>query len=358
MDNLPQGESCITDSFTDTDTATVPGANDLRWKRPGRGEGLGDDVHLKLFSTVAPTDLDQGSLGDCWLISAIAVVAEYPDAIQSIIQPASLALDGQYTVTLYSHESKAPKEIVIDDRLPTTTEDSCAMVQMSHDGEIWPCILEKAFAVLAGSYQNLDGGCPAFAFSSMTGCFDLAVFDLKDGTWEEMQAEFKSDKSPGAFSYSMPTMKYSGAELLSVLADFNDQKYLMGAGTRDGSDKDIDAEGIVFGHAYSLLDVKKGLQTTTGSVDLLQLRNPWGNDKEWKGDWSDNSSLWEENPDLKAECGWVKQDDGIFWMTWEDFQQEYTNIYVCKKNMGLSNTKQGNKGASGDSLHMKKKRAQ
>lgn len=44
----------------------------------------------------------------------------------------------------------------------------------------------------------------------------------------------------------------------------------------------------------------------------MQLRNPWGS-TEWTGEWSDGSSLW--NDETKAHFGWSNEDDGTFWMS-------------------------------------------
>jgi Calpain family cysteine protease len=63
----------------------------------------------------------------------------------------------------------------------------------------------------------------------------------------------------------------------------------MGAGSPAGSDTDVSPMGIVQGHAYSLLDACE-----IDSVKLVQLRNPWGNEVEWKGAWGDNSTEWTE----------------------------------------------------------------
>jgi hypothetical protein len=53
--------------------------------------------------------------------------------------------------------------------------------------------------------------------------------------------------------------------------------------------------GIVSGHAYSLISVHEA----EGPVPrLVKIRNPWGKG-EWKGDYSDNSPLW--NPALSAK---------------------------------------------------------
>ena len=41
-----------------------------------------------------------------------------------------------------------------------------------------------------------------------------------------------------------------------------------------------------------------------GDVDgfkLVELRNPWGNAREWNGAWADGSATWAKNPRAKAE---------------------------------------------------------
>jgi calpain, invertebrate len=43
---------------------------------------------------------------------------------------------------------------------------------------------------------------------------------------------------------------------------------------------------------------------TSGKIPLLRLRNPWGNEAEWNGAWSDKSSEWRYIPDhAKEEIG-------------------------------------------------------
>lgn len=55
------------------------------------------------------------------------------------------------------------------------------------------------------------------------------------------------------------------------------------------------SSGLVKGHAYSLTKVLKAEVDTgrkTGLFPLIRIRNPWGNDTEWKGAWSDGSVEW------------------------------------------------------------------
>lgn len=66
--------------------------------------------------------------------------------------------------------------------------------------------------------------------------------------------------------------------------------YILGAGSpaHEMGDRAVSEEGIVQGHAYSVLSV----QDLDGNR-LVQLRNPHGNESaEWSGDWGDRSYLW------------------------------------------------------------------
>lgn len=100
----------------------------------------------------------------------------------------------------------------------------------------------------------------------------------------------------------------------------------MGAGSPQhaNGDRESSQQGIVFGHAYSVLDVKD-----IDGNKLIQLRNPHGNNgAEWKGDWSDNSYKWTQR--LKTLGKIQFKDDGVFWMSQEDFIFNFRALYLCK----------------------------
>jgi calpain-15 len=62
------------------------------------------------------------------------------------------------------------------------------------------------------------------------------------------------------------------------------------------------------------------------------MRNPWGK-KEWTGDWSDSSQLW--TPELKAQLNVSSREDGIFFMSMNDFQKYFNDIAICYYHNGF-----------------------
>ena len=73
------------------------------------------------------------------------------------------------------------------------------------------------------------------------------------------------------------------------------RNFTMMAASPAGSDSRQE-EGVVQGHAYSLISIHQVTDKQGKEVNLLKLRNPWGSG-EWEGDWSDKSRCW--TPQLK-----------------------------------------------------------
>jgi len=129
---------------------------------------------------VTASDVAQGGLGDCWLVAAIAALSEFPGLIQRIFVTKETSPLGRYSLRLYDislqSESGAAKgkfvTITVDDLLPCKADGGFPkplFMNMNSDGEIWPLLIEKALAKWTGSYENLDGGYPAWALSTLTG---------------------------------------------------------------------------------------------------------------------------------------------------------------------------------------------
>ena len=56
----------------------------------------------------------------------------------------------------------------MDDRF-AWSNGQWAYAKIVNDSELWPLILEKAWAKLSGSYKNTEAGWPSRVFHSLTG---------------------------------------------------------------------------------------------------------------------------------------------------------------------------------------------
>lgn len=91
-------------------------------------------------------------------------------------------------------------------------------------------------------------------------------------------------------------------------------------------DSEVNDKGLVNFHAYAVIDARK-IKGKRGRENLIKIRNPWAK-VEWNGDWSDKSELWTD--ELKEKLGWTNEDDGSFWMNFEDFSRNYHRVTVCR----------------------------
>ncbi|TYI34796.1 hypothetical protein ES332_A03G034500v1 [Gossypium tomentosum] len=270
------------------------------WMRPAEIVKGHLDSHPCLFSGAAnPSDVCQGRLGDCWFLSAVAVLTEVLEISEVIITP-EYNEEGIYTVRFCIQGEWVP--VVVDDWIPCESPGKPAFATSRKGNELWVSILEKAYAKLHGSYEALEGG-----------LVQDALVDLTGGAGEEIDM-----RSPQA------QIDLASGRLWSQLLRFKQEGFLLGAGSPSGSDVHISSSGIVQGHAYSLLQVRE-----VDGHKLVQIRNPWANEVEWNGPWSDSSSEWTDR--MRHKLKHVPQSkDGIFWMSWQDFQIHFRSIYVCR----------------------------
>ena len=104
--------------------------------------------------------------------------------------------------------------------------------------------------------------------------------------------------------------------------------YVMTAGTSgDVGGLDIEEMGLSPAHAYTFIRTYN-VNTEKGIERVVKLRNPWGNG-EWSGAWSDSSKKW--NASTKQQCEYQEdRDDGVFYMSFEDFVKYYVTMGIVK----------------------------
>ena len=119
-------------------------------------------------------------------------------------------------------------------------------------------------------------------------------------------------------------------ELFERMCAWDDQNYIMGAGTKAGRDSQTE-NGIHDGHAYSVLTCLNDVAGT--DIDLIKMRNPHGRGEITTGEFDDDGPGWAAYPQIKAKLQHVAADDGIFWLTKQEFFRYFETLYLCAKDM-------------------------
>eukprot|EP00929_Paragymnodinium_shiwhaense_P014010 TRINITY_DN121873_c0_g1_i1.p1 TRINITY_DN121873_c0_g1~~TRINITY_DN121873_c0_g1_i1.p1 ORF type:complete len:793 (+),score=178.71 TRINITY_DN121873_c0_g1_i1:103-2481(+) len=324
---------------------------------PGRGQGCADVPGLKLMGHASPGDVSQGSVGDCWLLSAISALAEFDGAIAKLFKNTkdlkNLPHDGanEYVVTLYDLKTWQPIDVVVDERLCTKPNSNSLLgAAPSASGELWVCYLEKAIVAHCGGWDEVDGGVCTHAWRLLTGCRDQYTFHWRDGgfrcsgtknpntgQWEELA---NSPHKGFRALWPMPWPEVSGGgslgskvseeNLFERMCAWDDHNFLIACASKGSSDKN-DSDGIVDGHAYTVLQCIDNAGGT--EFDMVKIRNPWGHGELKSGKWDDDGPGWAAYPSVKAACKPRASDDGTFWMERAEFFKYFDTVYLCALDM-------------------------
>jgi hypothetical protein len=196
---------------------------------------------------VGGEDADQDYIGDCYLIASMSSIAQAnPKAIEDAFKQNA---NGTYTVRIYEQSASGKwvaQHVTIDGDLPRNSWTGNEYARGSDPKELWPALLEKAFAARAGGYGQIEAGVPGDAMSAITGkpSADIAMRGkgvTADGVFAQLQAAVKAGKPATAVTLGeSSSAKYKGT---NIYAD----------------------------HTYSVFGV-----TEEKGVKYVQLRNPWG----------------------------------------------------------------------------------
>lgn len=113
-----------------------------------------------------PSDVQQGQLGNCWLISALSLISERPQMLEHILLTKKINHVGVYLVRIC--HNGLWKTILIDDCFPCTNQNTFAFSQ-GKKRQLYVPLIEKACAKVFGSYSNLRGGSTAEGLQLLTG---------------------------------------------------------------------------------------------------------------------------------------------------------------------------------------------
>ncbi|XP_054584495.1 calpain-14 [Eptesicus fuscus] len=280
----------------------------LQWRRP-------TELHVNphfYSATAKRLDLCQGLLGDCWFLAALQALTLHQDILSQVVplnQSFTENYAGIFQFRFWHFGRWVP--VVIDDRLPVNEAGQLVFVSSIFKNLFWGALLEKAYAKLCGSYEDLQRGQVSDALLDFTGGVTVTI---------------KLAEAPG--------------NLWDILTRATYGRTLIGCQTHSGNERVLE-NGLVDGHAYTFIGIRK-VTCHHKPEYLVKLRNPWGM-VEWKGDWSDSSSTWELLSPKEKMVLLRKKDDGEFWMTFQDFKVHFKLLVICKLTPGLLSHEVGQK---------------
>ena len=275
----------------------VEGWEKYNWSRV---EDILNSKNYQVFEEgISPDDILQGSIGDCYFLSAIGSLCKFSHYIDKLFFTKEKTKEHLYGVYIYLNGSW--KLVLIDDFLPYSGKHFKKFAFSASSGkELWVAFLEKAWAKINGSYAKIGcGGSPTEVFDILTE----------------------------ALSEQVPINPYYKEYIWETMYESEKKGYIMTAGTSvDIFNLDIEGVGLSPGHAYTVLGVME-IDTGKGIEKVVRLRNPYGNG-EFNGDWSDYSKKW--TPELRKKYNVIQKDDGDFYMGYDDFLTYYITLGICK----------------------------
>lgn len=225
----------------------------------------------QLYTRFAPPALAWNPcLNNLWFVNAVAAISSQEDVLLNTFVSDDRAEDGLFTFQFFKHGKW--HQVAIDSSLPCEPGTDCPQFLRSArtDGlaDLWPSLLEKAYAKMRGSYYATEG----------TGTVEQALMELTGSVasrhaWNAQEAARARRGSAHPLLHQLETWVRRGDVVAALVDTPNAEVGMM-----------PHPAGVLHNHVYVVLDVVRG---SRGPGDAsVKLFNPWA-----AGGWNGMSLL-------------------------------------------------------------------
>ncbi|CAI2387901.1 unnamed protein product [Moneuplotes crassus] len=303
---------------------------EIEWRRLSE---IFDSDYQVIDENVGAQDVKQGQLGDCYFLAVLASIAtnakeELFDILFTDSREYGL-MDFEEKPKIFSIKllvNGKYEVIMIDDYVPYNIKKEKIAFCSTYTNNIWAILLEKAFAKINGSYEDIIRGTATIAYQFLLP-YQVKYFDHYGDSKAEMGKTWKkisSRSSAGKYCKKKvkgSKIKSSKSALVATCATGKNVK-------KEDRKKECKEAGLNFAHAYCLLDsfiIDKDRFGLEEDHKILKIKNP--KISTWKGDWSKDSELWTD--EIKEFVGFNKADKGEFYISFNDYCSFFYKTTIC-----------------------------
>ena len=246
-------------------------------------------------------DIIQGNIANCYFFSALKFLAEESERIISLfdIEENKNLKKNYFEIYCYINGYKC--RLIIDDKFPymQNSEDEFSFFRYNKKTKnIWPMILEKVWAKVNSSYEDIIKGNISDAFLFFTPCpIKLFHHDIK----------------------------YNN--LFEKISKAIEQKYIVCADMNSKSENLLLKKlGVLSNHAYRVVGYGTVVDSDGNKCNLIKIYNEF-EITSWMGNWSPYSKKWtqENKKHLNYE---PNKEPNIYYMDINDYLKYYSTTYI------------------------------
>ena len=292
----------------------------------------------------------QGIIGDCYLISALCALSQFPKLILNdnnkknsinIIHNTKFSEIGYYELKLFINGEY--QIVIIDDYILYYENIEEILFVKTSKNFFWALLVEKAIAKVFGGFSNIENNPESenkidktnnllsktnLVFQILTGFVpEYFYFDNEYNKENHKNKIFTKEEI-------YEKLYYDG------LYQKNEDKYelLITTGSLSEEEGVLEENYIPYSHSFSILDIKSifiniDKDGNKKEIKLLLLNNPWGKNiynSEIFGKYKynpNNKNLKELNKYIQYN---INSKDGTFWIDFDTFYESFSYASLCK----------------------------